>query len=56
MMMEVCEQHDDCKVVYDSKKCPLCWATEKIDDLQQEAGGLQERVADLEEELKNAGS
>ena len=44
-MLNTCDQHDDCMVVYDVRDCPVC-------KMQDETKRLEEEVADLEKALK----
>ena len=47
MGMYVCEEHDDCKVVYDSKDCPICELSKRVDDLEEENDLQDKEIQDL---------
>lgn len=43
-MMYVCEEHRDCKVVHDTRNCPVC-------DLKTDHGNLEDALADAKDEI-----
>lgn len=49
-MLGYCEAHDDCIVVYNSKKCPMCKALKDSDDSLDEAN---DKLFDTQLELEN---
>lgn len=51
--MNVCENHDECVVVYDSKKrsCPLCDSIEMAESHEERAANLESDIAQLKDEV-----
>ena len=48
--MNLCNQ---CNIVYDERKCPLCDAKEKIEALEEQIDNSEDEIAGLKEEIKD---
>ena len=44
--MITCEDHDDCIIVYTSRKCPVCQLQEELNDSGQEVCDLESEIED----------
>ena len=47
-MLNTCDAHDDCVVVYDTKYCPVCKIVDNEDHLQERVNELEDEVKTLE--------
>ena len=45
--MDICNQ---CNIVYDEKKCPLCEAKEKIEALEEQLDNAEDEIKGLQED------
>ena len=48
--MDICNQ---CNIVYDEKKCPLCEAKEKIEALEEQLDNAEDEIKGLQEDIED---
>ena len=48
--MDICNQ---CNIVYDESKCPLCEAKEKIEALEEQLDNAEDELKELQDEIKD---
>lgn len=39
-MLSICEEHEDCKVVYEYKNCPVCAIEKELNQIKDDANRL----------------
>ena len=61
--MTLCEEHEECYVIYNGLRCPFCQTEKQIVELEKQiveleiqVGGLEDDVITLEREIKEGDS
>lgn len=52
-MMQTCEEHDGCVVVFTSEECPFCKTQETVEEMREEIEGLKEELQDAKGEIQD---